>query len=65
MYEKLKHIEKKVERVQSTLKGHLTQTNNDASNVMAIGSKIQGYHGDEDTTATPAEIGLELAKQLI
>lgn len=50
MYEKLKNIEGKVERVQTTLKQHIDQTSGNLSNFSTLGTKLQSLRHDENTS---------------
>ena len=65
MYEKLKNIEGKVERVQTTLKQHIDKTSNNLSNLSTLGSKLQSFRSDGDASFVAESVGLELASELI
>lgn len=58
MYEKLKNIEGKVERVQSTLKQHIDKTSSNMNNLSTLETKLQSFRSDDGGSTTTESVGL-------
>lgn len=65
MYEKLKHIEGKVEKVQTTLKEHIDETKHNQSNMSSIGTMLESLNHQSDSNFSAGPVGLQLATELI